>query len=297
LTRNAYDDLVSINRSFYSSGKLYRQVLEELIPLYDKKEAGQLAKMLMEEVLSISFEKIMIDEKLEIDPSILDLFQEKIDLVKKYLPIQYALGKAHFYGRDFVVNPNVLIPRQETEELIREILIDNKKPNLNILDIGSGSGCICITLALELPNSKVTALDVNGGALDVTLKNAEQYGLTITCLLEDILSMDHLPGKYDIIVSNPPYITEKEKGEMLNNVLDHEPHQALFVPNNDPLRFYKKIISLAKNHLKENGKLYFEINEHFGAEMIKLCETAACSCVKLVQDINGRDRIIKATFD
>ena len=280
-----------------SSKKIYYQVVNELIPLYGENEARQLTKMLLDDVLGIPFEKIIIDEKIAYSETTKDQLSQKVDMLKNYNPIQYVLGKAHFYGREFFVNSNVLIPRQETEELINEIVIDNKKPNLKVLDIGSGSGCIGVTLGLELENAKITSLDVDGGVLDVTVRNARQFDLEVDCLLEDILAIDKLPESYDINVSNPPYVTEREKKQMQNNVLDHEPHKALFVPDSDPLIFYRKIVRLAKNHLVPKGKLYLEINENHGSEMIELCEMEKCVCLRMIQDINGKDRFIKTMFD
>lgn len=251
----------------------------------------------MEDMLGISFEKIVIDEEIVMESSTKEVLEEKVNLLMNYHPIQYVLGKAHFYGREFIVNPSVLIPRQETEELISEILIDTKKPGLKILDIGSGSGCIGITLALELLDADVSVLDVDGGALEVARKNAVKNDVALDYILEDILNLESLPKKYDLIVSNPPYVTEKEMELMQNNVLDHEPHLALFVPDDDPLKFYRRIVSLAKKHLAPNGKLYFEINERFGPDLLTLCEEEKCSFLKLVQDINGKDRMLKAVFD
>lgn len=265
--------------------------------IYGKDESRQLTKMLMEDLLTISFEKIMIDEEIVVDELKKTILDEKVGMLMNYHPIQYVLGKAHFYGREFMVNQSVLIPRQETEELINEILIDNKKPNLKILDIGSGSGCIAVTLALEFENPKVTALDIYSKTLDVTQKNAKRLGAEMDFILDDILSMDHLPERYDIIVSNPPYVTGMEKKQMHNNVLNHEPPQALFVPDDDPLMFYKRIVSLAKKHLNPGGKLYLEINEQFGKDVTKLCEEHNYTYIKLVQDINGKDRILKAMVD
>lgn len=280
-----------------SSKTLYNQIVNKLVQIYNENEARQLTKMLLEDVIGISFEKIMIDEEITLDESDKNLLDEKIDLLMKYHPIQYVLGKAYFYGREFIVNPCVLIPRQETEELINEILIDNKRPNLKILDIGSGSGCIGITLALELENPIVTALDIDESALEVTLQNAKQHEVNMDSILDDILLKDQLPEQYDIIVSNPPYVTEMEKKYLLNNVLDHEPYKALFVPDDNPLLYYKRIVLLAKKYIKPRGKLYFEINENYGPEVAKICEDENFTHIKLVQDINGKDRILKAMID
>ena len=280
-----------------SAKQIYSQVVNTLIPLYQDSEARQLAKMLLEYVLDISFEKILIDVDLSLSNESISLIDEKVAMLCKYYPIQYVLEKAHFFGREFFVDSRVLIPRQETEELIKEIVIDNKRPDLKILDIGSGSGCIGITLAQELQHARVSSLDIDGGALEVTSKNARHFGVDVKCILDDILSMDHLPEYYDIIVSNPPYVTKNEKGQMLNNVKDHEPKLALFVLDDDPLIFYKKIIQLSKSHLNQNGRLYLEINEQFGQEMIALCEVEKCKRVKLIQDLNGKDRFITAMFD
>lgn len=279
-----------------SSRSLFKQIVDHLNQIYSKDESRQLTKMLMEDLLGISFEKIMIDDAIVMTTPTKELIEEKVSLLMNFHPIQYVLGKAHFYGREFIVKPGVLIPRPETEELIGEILIDNKKPGLNILDIGTGSGCIGITLALELQDAHISVLDVDGAALEVAHQNAAKNHVLLNFIEEDILSLESLPEKYDIIVSNPPYVTEKEKDLMQNNVLDHEPQLALFVPNDDPLKFYRRIISLAKKHLVPNGKLYFEINENYGPDLLKLCEDEKCSFVKLVQDINGKDRMIKVVF-
>lgn len=280
-----------------SSKALYVQIVNELIPGYGGEEARQLSKILLHTQLNIPFEKILIDEAIDLDEkSLKDLYQ-KVGLLKNYEPIQYVLGVAHFYGRDFYVDKNVLIPRQETEELVKEILIDNMREGMHILDIGSGSGCIGLTLGLELNEGQITLLDVDRNALDVSMQNASQYQLDVNCLHEDVLKLDTLPGEYDIIVSNPPYVTEKEKLLMHANVLKHEPEKALFVLDDDPLIFYQKIIELSKASLNPKGRLYFEINENYGMEMIRLCERSGCSSVKLMQDLNGKDRFIKVMFD
>lgn len=256
----------------------------------------QLGKMLMAEVFGLSFEKVLIDQAIELSDAKKIQLQKDLQLLQQYHPIQYVLGKAHFFGREFKVNHQVLIPRQETEELVNEILVDNSRDGLMVLDIGAGSGCIGITLGLELKNSEVTLLDVDAEAMEVALNNAMLHELQVKKIVDDVLSIDLLPAKYDIIVSNPPYVTESEKSKMLNNVLQHEPSKALFVPDDDPLIFYEKIISLAKNHLTNQGKLYFEINESYGADLVRLCEQEQCSYVDLVKDLSGKDRILKAMF-
>ncbi len=281
----------------FSLKALYLRIVNELIPGYGEDEARQLSQLLLNHDLGISFEKILIDENVEINQNTLESLNAKIEELKSFVPIQYVLGVAHFYGRSFKVGPEVLIPRQETEELIREILIDNNREGLKILDIGSGSGCIGITLGLELKGAAITALDINGNALDITKENAARFDLPIKCIIDDVLELDSLPDRYDIIVSNPPYITEKEKADMRENVLEYEPDSALFVPNEDPLIFYRKIIALSKTALNPGGKIYFEINENFGMDMIRLCESFGCSTVNLIRDLNGKDRIIKTMFD
>ncbi len=282
--------------TFFSAKTLYDQTTSQLASIYNVEESRQLAKMLLEELLNVPFEKVLIDANVELKPELMADLEVKMEQLLQFTPIQYVLGKAHFFGREFLVNPSVLIPRQETEELVQEILIDNKRPNLKVLDIGSGSGCIGVTLALELDNAIVSAIDIDEGALQVTAQNAHDKGVKIHGILADILELEELSDRYDIIVSNPPYVTEMEQQQMHANVMDFEPHKALFVADNDPLLFYKKIISLAKNHLSENGKLYFEINEQFGQETLDLCKSGEFSSAKLIKDMNGKDRIVKAVL-
>ena len=284
-------------RAEKSSKALYKDTVKNLTSVYDEKESRQLARLLMEEVFGLSLERILIDEPVDADLQTYDLFNTKIELLLNHTPIQYVLGKAHFYGREFTVTPDVLIPRQETEELVREIIDENPAPELKILDIGAGSGCIGITLALAMRHPRITLLDVDHSTLEIAFENAAKFDVDLEYILDDILIMDHLPEKYHIIVSNPPYVTEGEKKLMHSNVLEFEPKRALFVPDDNPFIFYKKIIELAGKHLFPGGKVYFEINEHFGNEMVRLCEKGGCSCIRLFQDINGKDRFLKARFD
>lgn len=279
-----------------SSKMLFVQCVNALIPDYGEDEARQISRMLLLDLLDLSFEKIMIDEEVPLDVTQQERLAHAMAQMNSHAPIQYVLGKAHFFGRDFFVNHHVLIPRQETEELINEILVDNKRSGMHILDIGAGSGCIGITLALEMRDAHVSLLDVVETALEVSMENARRYQLDLSFIHKNVLEIDRLPDKYDIIVSNPPYVAEKEKEFMHPNVLQHEPHTALFVRDDDPLVFYRKIIFLAKEALLPKGRLYFEINENYGWKVLRLCEQAGCSLVKLVQDINGKDRIVKVVF-
>lgn len=277
--------------------EIYDQTLEKLSKAYEELEAQHLTRMLLEEYLDCSFEQILTEKQIKYDSASEKLLNDKIEQLLDFIPIQYVMGKAHFFGREFLVNRNVLIPRQETEELINEIIIDNKRSGLEILDIGTGSGCIAIILGLELKNPGLTALDIDIDAIEVARRNAKICNLQMDFVQSDILRMEKLPKKYDIIVSNPPYVTVSEKSKMHQNVLKFEPQIALFVPNEDPLVFYRKIIELASKHLNGGGKLYFEINERFGNELLTLLKKNGCTSSKLIRDLNGKDRILKARFN
>ncbi len=222
------------------------------------------------------------------------LFHLKLLDLKYGKPIQYILGETEFYGMRFFVNENVLIPRPETEELIEWILTDVKYSFVNIIDLGTGSGCIPIVLKKNLKEAKVTAIDISQKALDLAKINAEYHHTHIDFKKVDFLNdnIDHL-GKFDIIVSNPPYIANEESHSMDENVTKFEPEIALFVPDNDPLIFYKKIIEFAQNNLKKEGKIYLEINQHLAEETRDLF-LGNFEVVELKKDISGNDRMICA---
>lgn len=210
-------------------------------------------------------------------------------------PIQYILGETEFFSNRFFVDENVLIPRQETEELVAWIISEtNANQKINILDIGCGSGCISISLAKVLSNTKVTAIDISKKAIELAKRNAVENNVQIHFIEQNILETNSLTEKYDIIVSNPPYVREIEKNEIKNNVLCYEPHLALFVPDDTPLLFYKKITQLAKFSLNENGKLFFEINQYLGNETKKMIENNGFTNVVLRNDLIGNPRMIKA---
>jgi release factor glutamine methyltransferase len=211
------------------------------------------------------------------------------------VPIQYILGETEFYGLPFYVNESVLIPRPETEELVDWIQKENyKSAELNILDIGTGSGCIAIALRHEFPSSTVDAFDVSEKALETAKQNATHNKLEVNFKAVDILNAPAFNKKWDIIVSNPPYITENEKDTILSNVLDHEPHLALFVPDNDPLLFYREIAFFAQQYLTPAGKLYFEINRNAGNHTLELLTGMGYRDVELRKDISGNDRMVRA---
>lgn len=217
---------------------------------------------------------------------------KSIELIKSNMPIQYVIGETEFMNLRFLVNKNVLIPRPETEELVSWILME-KLNNKAILDVGTGSGCIAISLSKFSESSNVTAWDIEKKIIDLAKKNALLNEVEVFFELEDIRSVKS-KKKFDIIVSNPPYICKKEKSKMKKNVLHFEPHIALFVDDNDPLFFYSMILNHAKKNLKKNGKIFLEINENKTKPVLKLLENKGFTNIQLKQDFRGKDRMVKA---
>jgi release factor glutamine methyltransferase len=280
-----------------TSKMLVRQLFKEytlrLQALYAPQEAESLTFWLLEHFLGIRRLDILQDKKVEVIPAL----EEAVFKLEKGFPIQYITGSAPFYGRDFYVNPAVLIPRNETEELVHLIVRENKKEALHILDVGTGSGCIPITLALEMAQPVVTTVDVSEAALDVAKLNAEKHATTsVSFFHRDVLHEELPVGPLDIIVSNPPYVRESEKAQMHRNVLDHEPYLALFVPEDDPLIFYRVIALKGASALKPGGKIYFEINEAFGAEVVAVLFELGYNDIQLRKDLNDKDRIVTAAW-
>ena len=274
--------------------------------LYPTSEIDTFLFLLLEEYLNFKRIDIVLKSNFEISPEDLILLRSSTKLLEQEIPIQYILGKTEFYGFPFILNEHVLIPRPETEELITSILekvlktktfhTNAKEKQLKILDIGTGSGCIPISLKKSLPFAEITAIDVSNEALTIAKKNTVLNKVDINLTQQDILKTTSLNQLYDIIVSNPPYVRESEKKEIKNNVLNNEPHMALFVEDNNPLVFYNKIAELAKNHLSENGTLFFEINQYLGKETVELIKLKGFNKIQLKKDIFGRDRIIIASF-
>ncbi|MDQ8012075.1 MAG: peptide chain release factor N(5)-glutamine methyltransferase [Flavobacterium nitrogenifigens] len=280
--------------------KQYRtQFIQELSPFYDAYEAESFFYLILEDKHKLRQIDLALNHELMFDENDFEIWDELLKQLKKEVPIQYLLGKTNFYGLDFEVNENVLIPRPETEELVEWIINENATPDkskkIRILDIGTGSGCIAISLAKNLPNAEVVAIDVSKKAIETAKRNAVQNNVEVTFVMLDILKEEELRCQFDIIVSNPPYVRNLEKEEIKKNVLDYEPHLALFVEDNDALVFYRKIASLAKNALLEKGKLYFEINQYLGKEMIDLLEGMSFQNIELRKDIYDNDRMLKGS--
>ena len=249
--------------------KQYRtQFIKELSPFYDAYEAESFFYLILEDKHKLRQIDLALNHELTFSESDFAVWDLLVAQLKKEVPIQYLLGKTNFYGLDFEVNENVLIPRPETEELVEWIVNENSKVDkaktIKILDIGTGSGCIAISLAKNIPNAQVYAMDVSKKAIETAKRNAVNNKTDITFILQDVLNAEELKCNFDIIVSNPPYVRNLEKEEIKKNVLDYEPHLALFVEDNDALVFYRKIAALAQNNLLENGQLYFEINQYLG---------------------------------
>jgi release factor glutamine methyltransferase len=286
---------------------------DTLQEIYLKTEIDTFFFLLIEEKLNLQ----RVDTVMQPDFLIADENLSELKIILKRLqkeePIQYILGNTEFYGLPFKVNKNTLIPRPETEELVEWIIKEvtelqnnkvakldmyatstmNEEKSISIIDIGTGTGCIPISLAKNLNNVKISAIDVSSEALIVAQQNATLNNVDISFLEMDILETKELPQKYNLIVSNPPYVRELEKVEISNNVLENEPHLALFVEDDNPLIFYSKIADLAKIHLKKEGLLFFEINQYLGKETVAMLKHKGFNSIKLKKDLFGNDRMVK----
>lgn len=269
---------------------------------YGKDEVSTFFNLLLEHYLGIKRIQLVLNPDYLITKDQGFLFSEALDQLKNNVPIQYIIGETEFYGLPFKVNKNTLIPRPETEELVSLILRDTNlkvgEKSFKILDIGTGTGCIAISLAKFLREARVRALDVSEDALNIAKHNAELNGVEVDFIHDDILNLGHAEcvsesHQFDIIVSNPPYVRNLEKVKIQPNVLENEPHLALFVDDKNPLQFYKAICEFARDHLIDDGLLYFEINEYLGREMIQLLESFAFKSIALKKDLFGKDRMIK----
>ena len=293
----------------------------ELENIYGSDEANALIMILLEHYFNIDRVKIALEPDLRLSESELLTLHFAVKELLKNKPVQYIIGETEFCGMRFFVNEDVLIPRPETEEMVkslepkvkgylyspsfrpdierREMVAEKSPANISILDIGTGSGCIAISLAKLMPDSDITAVDISKKALEVAKKNAENNEVNVHFVLDDILNPQNpelIDNQYNIIVSNPPYVCESEKSEMRANVLDYEPSTALFVSDNDPLIFYRKILEFAQKTLKPDGEVWFEINEKFGKEMKDLCLEKGFKNIEIIKDFRERDRILMASL-
>ena len=288
--------------------KIYRTTfLQELSALYDPQEIESFFYLILECFHNKKRIDLALNPNMEMDAMQLLRWESVLAELKKEKPIQYILGETEFYGLPFLVNENTLIPRPETEELVEWIIkstnYEIQSTKLRILDIGTGSGCIAISLAKNIPKAEVSAIDVSEKALATAKINAEINKVEVSFINVDILKINdlvelptsnfQLPTQFDIIVSNPPYVRNLEKAEIKPNVLEYEPHLALFVEDTDALLFYRKIAQLAQQNLSENGKLFFEINQYLGKETVELLEDLGFKNIELKKDIYGNDRMIR----
>lgn len=276
----------------------YRQLWQALLPYYDEREAQAVVRMMLEERFGLTLTDIVCDGVARLDASQQAELQGMVAKLEQGEPIQYVMGYAPFYGRHFHVEPGVLIPRPETQQLVEWAVEEiGKSAARSVLDIGTGSGCIAISIALEAPLSEVSAWDISTDALRIARDNAASLHAPVEFRQQDAL---HAPmedrEKWDLIISNPPYVMEKERKEMADNVLRHEPSLALFVPNDDPLRFYRAIARYGKHALRPGGTLLFEINPLLAEDMLRLLEEESYQHVQLIADAFGKSRFTKATI-
>lgn len=264
--------------------------------MWGDAEGRQIARIMLEDVLGVRFEDIVVNKSVDIDGRTQAKLAEIMGRLQKKEPIQYILGKSVFYGRTFDVNPGVLIPRQETEDLVDRIVRKHKQEAPSILDIGTGSGCIAISLALEIPNSRVTAIDHSEKAIETARQNAFKMGAKVRLMQADLFTFDSLPGKYDLMVSNPPYVTEDDKKKMADHVVHYEPASALYVSNDDPMAYYRRIADMASVSLSPQGLVYLEINERFAREVSDVLKGAGFKDIQTMKDLNRRDRFVMATI-
>lgn len=270
----------------------------ELLSIYEDKEIESFFYILLEAFHKMKRIDFALQQNFSINEEDKKCWENALSELKRHKPIQYILGKTYFFGLEFIVNENTLIPRPETEELVEWIIqkseVTGQKSKVKILDIGTGSGCIAISIAKNLPDASVFAIDVSIDALETAKKNALNNNVAVTFLHRDILQTDDLGEQFDVIISNPPYVRYLEKQEIKRNVLDYEPHLALFVEDNDALLFYRKISELAQKNLSPNGQLFFEINQYLGKDTVQLLENLHFKNIELRKDLYGNDRMLLA---
>ena len=279
-----------------SSKKLFQYIINGIDINEPTTEINSIAYRVIEYLFSIDKAEVIIDRSLNITTKEKKALDQFLARINDHEPLQYIMGEAEFYGRNFEVNSSVLIPRPETEELVALVVKENRDKKIKFLDIGTGSGCIPVTLARELRDSKAYAIDIDPRVIKTARSNAARYGVEVEFLLIDILTESIPSGPFDIIVSNPPYVLESEREHMKANVLDHEPATALFVSDKDPLLFYRRICELSQQALRDGGRLYFEVNEQYGEDIKAMMEVLDFHSVDLIRDMNGKHRIVRGLW-
>ncbi len=270
-------------------------ILQEIKPLYPEQETKAITFRIVQHILNFSQSEIYLKSETNVPKSAVLEIEKIVVALKKFEPLQYILGETSFYGLTFMVNKNVLIPRPETEELVDWILKENGKAPLKAIDLGTGSGCIAASIACNRPNWGMLAADISQEALDLARQNALLNNAQVSFIMEDMLNFSArlLNQQFNLIISNPPYVTDDQKEEMLPNVLEYEPHIALFAPGLDPLVFYRKIAAFASTNLDTGGYVYLEINEAFPEETSEIFKKEGFETI-LKKDINGKYRMLKA---
>ena len=272
-----------------SSPILIQQITDAITPHYEPSEARAIAFRCLDLGWNLSSMDIILKKEVYLPAD----WSSRLARLAEGEPLQYVMGKTYFRNHLFQVNADTLIPRPETEELV-DLVLNHATDNASVLDVGTGSGCIPISLKLERPSLTVEAWDISAGALEMAHQNATALEAEVKFKEQDIFAWPSSEGNWDVIVSNPPYVTEEEKKEMANHVLDFEPHLALFVPNDDALRYYEALADFSLERLTQGGYLCIEINQYFGTQTVELLFSKGFQDVKLLQDFKGNDRMIVA---
>ncbi len=278
-----------------STKKLLSWIVDNITIDESDNEKLSLAYIIIDTLFKIDKVEIITDRSINLSKSQLKQLTGLIARINENEPIQYILEEAEFFGRKYIVSPAVLIPRNETEELVHLIIKDYKDKKIKVLDVGTGTGCIPITLVKELKLTRAYAIDFDPRVIKIAKQNATKFEVDIDFMMIDVLDENFPIHGLDVIVSNPPYVKESEKELMKRNVLDHEPVTAIFVDDENPLIFYESIADRALESLKDDGRLYFEINEQFGDKIRFMLEQKGFKNVTVFQDLNGKDRIIRAS--
>jgi len=277
-----------------STRELFTKLRNKVLITYQDPEASAITSLILEKVTGLSRNDLIIKQEVIFTEVQQDQLRDILSRLQAHEPVQYILEEAWFYSRKYLVNPHVLIPRMETEELVSLVIKENQFDHPKILEIGSGSGCIIISLALELENSKCTATDLFKDTLNISSQNAKILEASVNFIKHDILSDPPLNQKFDILISNPPYVRNSEKTLMARNVLDYEPHTALFVDDHDPLIYYRKIFEHIPAIMNSGGKIYLEINESLNEEIVVLMKKYQLVNCRIIMDINQKARIAVA---